>query len=218
MKQFILLSLLGPFDLKGSGLVQGLETCNTTTDCHGPGHVCHENACVKENPFQSGCLKTMLPDWKDRIRVCHSDDDESVHEQGLCYKNPLDYAEMRLFAYAWESAVMGNWVLQILLSELLGVPTSIEAGVATANLDFYSPYDTFRFGNTRDLDALDNAQWTEGDCRLASRDESNYISCAHVVMEVWDSGLEWVKERVYDGVLEPPQDYGCEYNVACGAH
>ena len=41
----------------------------------------------------------------------------------------MNHPEIRIFAYDWESSLFQAWILQILLSELLDIPATIETGV-----------------------------------------------------------------------------------------
>jgi hypothetical protein len=93
--------------------------------------------------------------------------------------------ELRLLNNNWESAIFETWILQIILSELLGVPTSTESAQANANINFYNHDAKFEFGKPTDLNALRLAAKI-GDCRLADRSPNHYEPCAHVITEFWE--------------------------------
>jgi hypothetical protein len=105
--------------------------------------------------------------------------------------------------------VFGAWILQVLLSEVLDVPATIETGSADANVNFYDTSSSFQLGSSDYLDALERALSVEnGDCRLATRQVGHYEACAHTVPEVWDSSLAWVTESVAKVKLETPTALG----------
>ena len=124
------------------------------------------------NPFQQGCLAAKLPDWKTKFRVCNSEDSEQAILDGLCRlpSEDFSYKEVRISSENWDTAYFVTWIMQIMLSELLNVPSSVETGVAEANMNFYHPdspyvYDTL----DNDFRGLQKAA-DLGDCTLASRD------------------------------------------------
>jgi hypothetical protein len=75
-------------------------------------------------------------------RVCNSNDppdrryqinNATQHQQPgqeflTCRQPEFDYLEIRIATGNWDSATMLGWLTQIILSELLGVPTTIESG------------------------------------------------------------------------------------------
>lgn len=67
------------------------------------------------------------------------------------------------------------WILQILLSEVLGVPTTVETGTPDANVNLYDPESRFEYGKGNDWSALETASELV-DCRLANRYKDNYES------------------------------------------
>ena len=56
------------------------------------------------------------------------------------------------------------WVLQILLSEVLDVPTTIETGEPDLNINFYDPAGRFDYGIGYYMEGLDRAAQVI-DCR-----------------------------------------------------
>lgn len=133
----------------------------------------------------------------------------------------LDYTEIRIHAQNWESAFFHAWILQIILSEVLYVPVSIETGMPDKRLDFYDHDMPFDYGVGYDLNALRNAQEI-GDCRLLRRspdqhrekalsegiNDGAYVSCCHVIPEVGDGLVPSVMQMERDGVIEAPHGMG----------
>ena len=163
----------------------------------GRGSYCrHDGYC--SNPFESGCLQQELPGWT-KLRVCNSNDPPGAAEQDppLCRTDEFDYMEIRIAAQNWESSFLEVWVLQIILSELLGVPTTIETGKYDGALDLYDPYSRLIPGTANDWSSLYRAHEL-GDCRLASRErtEDAYEKCAHFIPEVWVDTEDLLNEHI----------------------
>lgn len=108
-----------------------------------------------------------------------------------CVPSPLNYEEVRIAPANWESAMFYGWVNQIILSEILDVPTSIETHTGGGALNFYDKQNSFAYPKkAAPLDALYKANEV-GDCR--NTDEP----CAHFITEVWQS-----KREVNDSAVE----------------
>lgn len=91
------------------------------------------------NPYFSGCLQQKLEGWtKPRVCIDRYDPPNAL-EKGLCRKNPFDYMEIRIATGNWDSATALGWLTQIVLSEMLGVPSSIESNMYGSSRDFYDP-------------------------------------------------------------------------------
>jgi hypothetical protein len=192
-----------------------LVACKETLECQaalGPGSMCVDDVCT--NPYYNGgCLKNILPDWK-RIRVCNSQDPPDAEAMGYCRKSPMDYAEIRIAGLPWESPNFITWILQILLSEVLEVPTSLESGIPDFSLNLYEMNSRFDFWNS----VISGANgWAEtklatqvGDCLAvaSTQDPSSYQPCFHVHPEVWVD--EWPAP---EGV-EPFRDLGLSGGVS----
>lgn len=197
--------------------------CETDFECEKTlrkGSQCVEGVC--DNPFaRGGCLKQLLPNWHD-IRVCGSDDPAEAVDRGECRlpQAGLQYTEIRIHSQNWESAFFQAWILQIILSEILHVPVSIETGKPDKRLDFYDHGMPFDYGAGYDLDALRSAQ-VLGDCRLRKLtniadmgtpveaiDDNSYISCCHVIPEVWDGPMLSVMQLERENIIEPPHGMG----------
>lgn len=112
-----------------------------------------------------------------------------------------------------------SWILQVLLSEMLDVPATIETGSADAKLNFYDPDSAFGYGTSNDWDGLKRG--TEIlDCRNkpsrpqlevgTNEDDAEYESCGgHVIVEVWNGQLWTALDKATDGIVEAPvgQDF-----------
>jgi len=77
------------------------------------------------------------------------------------------------------------WIHQIVLSEILGVPTTIETSGPDLHFNFYDPNLAFSYGAVLyDWDALRTAS-NNVDCQEFQARQTNYTSCAHVMPEAW---------------------------------
>lgn len=164
------------------------------------------------NPYYSGCFHGRLANWT-KPRVCRRDDDDHMaSHHHLCRSPPFDeYLEIRIGAGNWDSATALGWLMQIILSEIVGVPTSIETGAAGSSRDFYDPQGriendsgvnpSLAFGTVKKLE--------DGDCRqVRSHNDDNvneeYLPCAHFIPEAW--GL--TQDNVRNEIMEPPAALG----------
>ena len=158
------------------------------------GAKCIDGSCT--NPFHhnGGCLASMLGgDWESKIRVCSSGDSPDAAANGYCRVSALEefYTEVRTLVLGWETTYFQAWIFQILLSEVLQVPSSIETGYVDKSVDFYGinyPLDYPTYDATyAELNVSSNIL----DCRLLDNDpnpeNNDYEACAHVVPEVWEA-------------------------------
>ena len=78
-------------------------------------------------------------DWESKIRVCSSGDSPDAAANGYCRVSALEefYTEVRTLVLGWETTYFQAWIFQILLSEVLQVPSSIETGYVDKSVDFY---------------------------------------------------------------------------------
>jgi len=187
--------------LWGVPLGEAQVPCSDDMDCgmtfQVGGGKCIEGICTNPYHHNGGCLASMLgDDWKLKNglprRVCGSEDPPDAAEKGYCRISPLEefYTEVRILVLGWESTYFQAWILQILLSEVLQVPVSIETGVFGGSVDFYginSPLDY----PTYDADYAELGVSSEVlDCRVIENkpdQPETYKSCAHVVPEVWQA-------------------------------
>ncbi|CAB9522519.1 Receptor-type guanylate cyclase gcy [Seminavis robusta] len=186
------IALLFSFLLPWFGLVgASLVPCNQTAECEaalGMGSMCGGNGLCTNTFYNGGCLKSVLPNW-NRTRVCNSQDPPEAEALGYCHHSSMDYVEVRVAGRAWESINFNAWILQIVLSEMLDIPTSIEAGVPDMNLNFYDPQSGFEYWNAfTHITSSELLKAAEvGDCRVVknSQDPENYQGCFHVYPEAW---------------------------------
>jgi len=147
-----------------------------------------------------------------KVRVCNSDDPPEAEDLGICrIRTDFDYMEIRISSENWSSVIFEAWILQILLSEKLGVPTTVETGKGDVKLNFYDAENSFGgFSNGQDWGVLERASKLR-DCRIANRspDSDEYEPCAHFIPEVWDySYRDDYKDYVDKEVVELPQGLG----------
>lgn len=164
------------------------------------------NIC--SNPLtDGGCLHNKLGDSWNRKRVCNSQDPPGALKQGLCRAPPYDYTEIRIQSQNWDSAIVTTWLMQILLSEMLGVPASVETSSYTARTNLYDQEMLVsKYGSSSDLEAMRRGQQVK-DCVPLTSSLEGYLPCAHVISEAWGS-LQWTPDLVNEGVIEPPQAMG----------
>ena len=136
---------------------------------------------------------------------------------------------MRLWAQNWDSPFVAAWIMQIIYSELLGVPSSMETGLPDKKINFYSETNRMDYGKRLCVSNLNSESfafntpvliWSpipglaneyemfqaaydapNGDCAVYAEDDG-YIPCAHAVMEAWfPNGNYFEKQKA--GVAEP---------------
>jgi len=178
--------------------------CETDLDCQSrvhPGSICGTSGrCV--NPYTiGGCLAQRGLSYQ---RVCTSQDSVESKLAGYCKEPVFDYPEIRIFNHNWESAFFQAWILQILLTELLGVPSSIETGDPNLVNDFYDPDLRLSYGPSYDFEAMKRANEAI-DCVDMTKEA---ITCAHVSSETWASKLPIIRDLERQGILEAAQQTG----------
>jgi hypothetical protein len=184
------------------------------------GSVCNVETGLCTNPFERGCLYNRLPGWTKK-RVCNSEDPPLAAEMGLCDEPVFDeYMEVRIASGNWESIFFNAWLVQILLSEVLGVPTTLEPGSPNVRIAFYESTGAVEYGILQHEKAFDNAdRFTDCSVLLEQNREvmlledkaaadKLYQPCAHVVPEFWDSEGEWALTSVNNGTMEPTDELG----------
>lgn len=81
------------------------------------------------------------------------------------------------------TAMVVGWVHQIILSEMLGVPTTIVGSNGISS--FYNQESTYKFPNySYPVEHLHEADRLGGDCSLTNE------PCAHLLPDVWEGGLQ----------------------------
>ena len=201
-------------------ITSGSATSATTSNSNN-------NNNSNSNPFHAGCLQHQLgaDKWKP-LRVCNSDDDATT--MGVsCRPPPLPYPEIRMYTQNWQSVFFTSWLLQIILSELLDIPTTIETGYAEFDqMDFYTPTPPlggFQIAPSVTLEMIEEGI-TYGDCAQANaenqqrkkqqhnntddNEDNEYQVCFHFVPEVWTADLVWIQDLLHRGLVEPPLGLG----------
>lgn len=164
------------------------------------------------NPFtHGGCLYQRMDSWKKK-RVCGSEDPPEVTLEGdssYCISSdPFQHMEIRLHAQNWEAALFETWILQILLSEVLQVPTSVETSHPHHTLNFYDTQSRIQFGTADDFDCLVRG-YELGDCRrLQKGNDDDYKSCCHFIPEVWNFEMGVLEPLIENGSVQTPLPMG----------
>lgn len=96
--------------------------------------------------------------------------------------------------------------MQIVLSEILGVPSTLESGSRDFLLSFYDEANSFPYPNRaygyNDLKIANAAPG--GDCTHVLKQDTE-ATCAHVLPEVWaGQKAAWTEARK-EGYIEPPE-------------
>jgi hypothetical protein len=138
----------------------------------------------QRNPYEEGCLYSH--GLQDTQRTCNSDDTDT----SKCSENDMQYMEIRIHTGDWESITYESWIIQILLSEILHVPTTIDAGLGNdLTLNFYNNRGEFAYGKFTLYDSLATAyRSVHGDCVPIIQKERGHnpnVTCAHVIPESW---------------------------------
>ena len=153
------------------------------------------------NPYYSGCLLAKYPGWT-QPRVCSPRHELSEH----CRPPPFDYLEIRMGTGNWDSATALGWLAQIVLSEVLGVPTSIETNAWQSSRDFYDPQATLDYQTSMSAAPLVTANaLADGDClSIHNTNAEDYQACAHFMPEFWHYPATEIQQQQ----VEPPQGTG----------
>jgi hypothetical protein len=138
----------------------------------------------KLNPYDEGCLYSY--GLQDVQRTCNSEDTDVTK----CSNNDLNYMEIRIHTGDWESITYESWIIQILLSEILHVPTTVDSGFGNEeSLNFYNSRGEYSYGRYTLYDSLSTAYNSkDGDCVPIIQGEklrNPNVTCAHVIPESW---------------------------------
>ena len=181
-----------------------MHPCETNKDCEsimkmGGLSVCEDGGCT--NPFEIGCLSSIAKDRDDyeqygdiiKTRVCNSDDRTDASCRNI--SESFAYDEVRIAASDWESTVVNSWIYQIILSEILNVPTTIEFGFDSEDGagSFYDRKDRFLIGKE-----AYPFEYLKESTRLIEKenlvcDSRAEKPCAHMIAELWDGALSQIK-------------------------
>ena len=198
--------------------VQSLIQCQTSQECVDilrEGSECVDGIC--SNPFEQGCLRRYLGNAKfPTKRICNSHDPPNAQETGLCDLPVFNYTEFRILSQDWDSTMLTSWVMQIVLSEILQVPASIETSSPERNNNFYDPDSAYSYSLAYDFDALRAASDYGGNCEDIVRqnnqhkEDPNYVyqSCANVMPEAWDGQEDNIKRLEEEHTIEPAEGAG----------
>ena len=87
----------------------------------------------------------MPHNYTNKLRTCNSDDVDvdvngvdSTTGKTFCTPSEFEYEEVCILAQDWHTLMFSTWIIQIVLSELLNVPTTIETQ-NEASFNFYDP-------------------------------------------------------------------------------
>ena len=148
--------------------------------------------------------------------MCNSADDlPGAVDRGDCRlastgSGVIDYPEVRVLAQNWESPVVTSWVMQIFMSEVLGVPTTLETGIVddgTASIDFYHPSARYDLGVAYDWDAFRRAN-RYGNCNNVPKGpDGKRQTCAQFIPEVWGRTNQ-LRDLAEEAVIESAQAIG----------
>lgn len=167
------------------------------------------------NPYIRGCLQARVPGWEDRWRVCNSYDPPELRGV-ICQEAPFndEYLEIRVASGNWASATALAWLAQIVLSELLGVPSTEEPGDFGAGRNFYDLNAALNNGPSVPGSAVsvpsNGTIFSEhgGDCAALKNTKADYTPCAHAHMELWGGFRQTTQDFVRQRLIEPPQSLG----------
>lgn len=121
----------------------------------------------------------------------------------LCSES-MGYPEVRLAAGKRESSIVVAWIMQIMYSELLGVPSTIEPGSAGKSLNFNDESNRLEYGTADEYDRMfQHAQDAEGDCTAyidhnKGASGEDYIPCAHAIMDIWSRSSSYYEDEESD--------------------
>ena len=184
-------------------------------------HTNNKRVCTSEDPPEHAVLGYC-------IDPSRSNTDPSISGINPNGSGGISHMEIRIYGQNWESVFFESWLLQIVLSEMLHVPTSIETGLADVNVDFYNRDNRFEYGFGDDWSCLITGSQI-GDCRnivstndtitttasstsTSSSDTSttsdSYQSCCHFVPENWNGFTEELKHHEKLGTIEAATGIG----------
>jgi len=171
------------------------------------------------NPYHSGCLREKLSlsdkygnySFSHQLRICNSED--APNATGIyCRLADFEesYMEIRINAGNWDSPIIAAWLIQIILSEILGVPTSLEAGSFGETRNFYDAQARIDYDTSSYVDFLAAPQVLEdGNCKFADHESTEtYQPCAHFNPEHWHIEHANVTRQLQAQGIEPPQNAG----------
>ena len=176
----------------------------------------NKRVCTSEDPPEHATLGYCI----DPSRNSNTNsDDPSIRSINPNGSGGIPHMEIRIYGQNWESVFFESWLLQIVLSELLHVPTSIETGLSSVNVDFYNKDNRFEYGLGDDWSCLITGSQV-GDCRNLSTNVTNsnktnnitaddsHQSCCHFVPENWNGFTEELIYHETIGTIEAATGIG----------
>ena len=135
----------------------------------------------------------------------------------------LNYNEIRFAGRDWDSPIIANWMLQIILTEILMVPTSVESytpSLYEKNQNYYNPFDVIDYNSgkhsftykeferstktlTNNVNEIGNGDCRDWKDRGKEEEDDDYVGCSHVATEAWQADRPWIQDYIKTGVLEP---------------
>ena len=213
-KKYLLLGVVTALSTHNSYATRYGVSCTTDNDCgESQGlirgvSVCENGKCT--NPFEQGCLHTMgkkygtksiqVPSAFEEIRICNSDDGLKQGLEKHCRKPTLadffQYDEIRIAPSNWESAIFMSWIFQILLTELLEVPATIENGDGKKGVgSFYDRNNGFTFVDGNYENEIHTTLWESE--RLQDNCSKTDKPCAHVLPDIWHNNERHSKSNTF---------------------
>lgn len=138
------------------------------------------------------------------------EDSDDARAKGLCRKPEFEYMEVSIYAQNWDSAIYQAWILQILLSEMLDVPTVVDTWKAgQLKTNFYNPSNKLDYEEGSSFNGLQEARRVI-DCRKAKADPNNYTFYSHMEQEYWPGSHRFTRMRgvIEDRVIGNPEAGG----------
>lgn len=91
------------------------------------------------------------------------------------------------------------------MTEILGIPVTLESGTSQDKVDFYHPASALGYGASYDYGALRRGNEI-GDCRKlkVQKEGEDYQSCAHIMPEVWYGHEPEISALLQEGTIERP--------------
>lgn len=204
--QSTVLSLLLIVLLQSRLALSALQSCQTNADCDNIStsenkkiglSICDEGSCT--NPFEGGCLNAIsttrfnddgYSNFLKQRRVCNSNDAQADAGSSMCRKLDSDVRvdEVRIAVSDRESSILLSWIYQIILSEILDVPVTLEFNVDERQTEAGSFYDRKnRFVYSSESYPFD---YLKTAAEMAKKgqvcDASSKEPCAHMIPEIWD--------------------------------
>mmetsp|Transcript_2073 Transcript_2073/g.3676 ORF Transcript_2073/g.3676 Transcript_2073/m.3676 type:complete len:949 (-) Transcript_2073:159-3005(-) len=213
----------------------GVTVVISATEDHTNNQQTQRQEEIPSNPYYSGCLYHYYSQQQEdenvtqyyvRPRVCNSNDPPSFqdndsnnddnHNQNTstsnttlvvgCRPPEFPYLEIRVASGNWDSATMLGWLTQIVLSELVGVPSTMESGMYGSSRDFYDVHGAIDYDTgISDQPLITASELPDGDCRsIPKLPGEEYIPCAHFMPEFWGEP----ETSITDQKVEPAQSTG----------